>query len=199
MTPGNLSDRCGQDQNVTTSLRSRVRAGDSAAFGELFDDGARRVYNHAYRLLGDWSAAEDVVSLTFLEAWRGRERVRADGGTLVPWLLGIATNVARNTARARRRHAAAMGRLPLPHDEPDFADDVADRVDVLNSARAAQEALSRLRRPEREVFALCVYADLDYGAAAEALSIPVGTVRSRLSRARARLRDVAVPSEPVTR
>lgn len=199
MSPGNLGDRCGQDTGVTTSLRSRVRAGDPAAFGELFDTAARRVYNHAYRLLGDWSAAEDAVSLTFLEAWRCRSRVRPDGDSLVPWLLGIATNVARNTARARRRHAAALGRLPMPHDEPDFADDVADRVDVLASARSAQEALARLRRPEREVFALCVYASLDYAAAAEALGIPVGTVRSRLSRARARLRDVTVPAERVTR
>ncbi|WP_344648685.1 RNA polymerase sigma factor [Cryptosporangium japonicum] len=184
---------------MTTSLRSRVRAGDSAAFGELFDEAARRVYNHAYRLLGDWSAAEDVVSLTFLEAWRNRSRVRPGGESLVPWLLGIATNVARNTARARRRHAAAMGRLPMPHHEPDFADDVADRVDVLAAAHAAQEALARLRRGEREVFALCVYASLDYAAAAEALGIPVGTVRSRLSRARARLRNVTVPTERVAR
>ncbi|TQS42734.1 RNA polymerase sigma factor [Cryptosporangium phraense] len=174
-------------------MRHRVRAGDPAAFGELFDVGARRVYNHAYRLLGDWSAAEDTVSLTFLEAWRGRNRVQPEGGPLVPWLLGIATNVARNLARARRRHAAALDRLPQPRDEPDFADEVADKIDVLNSARAAQQALSALRRPEREVFALCVYAELDYVATAEALDIPVGTVRSRLSRARARLRDVAVP------
>ncbi|MFI5956052.1 RNA polymerase sigma factor [Cryptosporangium sp. NPDC051539] len=179
---------------MTTSLRQRVRAGDPAAFGELFDQGSRRVYNHAYRLLGDWSAAEDTVSLTFLEAWRGRNRVQADGESLLPWLLGIATNVARNLARARRRHSAAMGRLPAPREEPDFADDVADKLDVLSAARTAQEALSTLRRPEREVFALCVYAELDYTAAAEALDIPVGTVRSRLSRARARLRDVAIPA-----
>ncbi|SHN47118.1 RNA polymerase sigma-70 factor, ECF subfamily [Cryptosporangium aurantiacum] len=104
---------------MTTTLRERVRAGDPAAFGELFDQAARRVYNHVYRLLGDWSAAEDAVSLTFLEAWRCRGRLDAEGGPLLPWLLGIATNTARNTARARRRHTAAMARtlLPPPHDE----------------------------------------------------------------------------------
>ena len=178
---------------MTTTLRERVRAGDPAAFGELFDQSARRVYNHAYRLLGDWTAAEDAVSLTFLEAWRCRDRVDAEGGDLLPWLLGIATNTARNTARARRRHASAMARLPGPIDEPDFAEELAGRLDDLDTARAVQEALSRLRRPEREVVALCVYAGLDYAAAAEALGVPVGTVRSRLSRARAHLREARLP------
>lgn len=174
---------------MTTTLRGRVRAGDPAAYGELFDQAARRVYNHAYRLLGDWSAAEDAVSLTFLEAWRCRDRLDADGGDLLPWLLGIATNVARNTARARRRHAAAVARLPDAIPEPDFADEVAGQLDDVETARAVRDALSTLRRPEREVVALCVYAGLDYAATAEALGIPVGTVRSRLSRAKAHFRD----------
>ena len=178
---------------MTTTLRERVRAGDPAAFGELFDQAARRVYNHAYRLLGDWSAAEDAVSLTFLEAWRCRDRIDADGGELLPWLLGVATNVVRNLARARRRHTAAMARLPALAAEPDFADDLAGQLDDADAARAVQEALGRLRRPEREVVALCIYAGLDYAATAQALGVPIGTVRSRLSRAKARLRDVADP------
>ncbi|WP_281291304.1 RNA polymerase sigma factor, partial [Streptomyces montanus] len=91
-------------------LRARIRAGDAEAFGALFDAYARSVYNHAFRLTADWSAAEDIVSLTFLEAWRLRERLDAEGGSPRPWLLGIATNVARNTRRAARRHAAAVAR-----------------------------------------------------------------------------------------
>jgi RNA polymerase sigma-70 factor (ECF subfamily) len=180
-----------------TTLRDRVRSGDQAAFGELFDQSSRRIYNYAFRLLGDWSAAEDTVSLTFLEAWRGRDRIDPDGGPLLPWLLGIATNVARNTARSRRRHAAAMGRLPPPAAEPDFADEVAGRLDDAVRLREIQQALASLRRPEREVVALCVYGQLDYVSAAEALGVPVGTVRSRLSRARARLRESAGPPAPL--
>jgi hypothetical protein len=76
------------------SLRARVRAGDPDAFGALYDECARAVYNHAFRLTGSWSAAEEVVSLTFLEAWRLRGKVEPDGGPLRPWLLGIAGNVA---------------------------------------------------------------------------------------------------------
>ncbi|MFD3452465.1 RNA polymerase sigma factor [Streptomyces sp. NPDC058691] len=172
------------------SLRARVRAGDPAAFGRLFDDHAGVVYRHAVRVLGNWATAEDIVSLTFLEAWRTRERVRVDGGSLQPWLLGIATNVMRNTARAARRHQGALARLPLRDAVPDFADELADRLADAEQLGAARRALEQLRRPEREVFALCVWAGLDSAAAAEALDVTVGTVRSRLSRARARLRKL---------
>lgn len=172
---------------METTLRTRIRDGDPAAFAVLFDDYARSVYNHAYRLTGDWSTAEDVVSLTFLEAWRLRATVHAEGGSLRPWLLGIATNTVRNTRRAARRHAAAMSRVPPPTVERDFADDVASRIDDTELLAAVQVALRALRRPEREVLALCAWSGLDYASAARALGVPVGTVRSRLSRARTKL------------
>ncbi|MFI6758025.1 RNA polymerase sigma factor [Micromonospora sp. NPDC050417] len=170
------------------SLRVRVRAGDPDAFRELFDGHARTVYNHAYRLIGNWSTAEDVVSLTFLEAWRLRERVdvTADSGSLRPWLLGIATNVARNVRRAARRHDVALARLS-PEVEPDFADEVGNRVDDHERLALVRAAMVALRKPEREVLALCVWSGLDYAEAAVALDVPVGTVRSRLSRARKKL------------
>ena len=94
------------------SQRARVRAGDHDEFGVLFEQHARAVYNHAFRLTGNWSTAEEVVSLTFLEAWRLRGTVRPEGDSLLPWLLGIALNVARNASRAARRQQAAMSRLP---------------------------------------------------------------------------------------
>jgi RNA polymerase sigma-70 factor (ECF subfamily) len=172
---------------VDTNLRTRIRAGDHDAFGELFDAYARSVYNHAYRLTGDWAVAEDVVSLTFLDAWRLRERLDTEGGSVRPWLLGIATNVTRNTRRAARRHAAAMARLPREEAVRDFAEEVAGRLDDAAQLAAVRTALARLRRAEREVLALCVWSGLDYAAAAQALGVPVGTVRSRLSRARAKL------------
>src|SRR5215831_15037346 len=122
------------------SLRARVRAGDPDAFGTLYDECARAVYNHAFRLTGNWSAAEEVVSLTFLEAWRLRGRVEPDGGPLRPWLLGIAGNVARNLSRAASRHRAAMARLPPPPAVPDFADELAGRLDDEARLRELSEA-----------------------------------------------------------
>ncbi|WP_344210523.1 RNA polymerase sigma factor [Nonomuraea bangladeshensis] len=172
---------------MDVNLRTRIRDGDQRAFEQLFDQYAKTVYNHAWRLTGDWSAAEDVVSLTFLEAWRLRERLAPDGGSLRPWLLGVATNVARNLRRARRRHENAMARMPRDDAAPDFADDLAGQLADQERLAEVREALGRLRKPEQDVLLLCAGAGLDYAEAAEALGIPIGTVRSRLSRARKKL------------
>ena len=146
-------------------------------------------------MTGNWSAAEEVVSLTFLEAWRLRGTVQQTGGSLRPWLLGIAVNVTRNAARASRRHQAALRRLPPVPVIPDFADDLAGRIDAAARLTAVRSTIARLRRGEQEVLALCVWSGLDYAAAAQALGVPVGTVRSRLSRARARLAKLATADQ----
>ncbi|MFJ5939217.1 RNA polymerase sigma factor [Streptomyces sp. NPDC093071] len=172
-------------------MRDRFRAGDPSALGEAYDEHARVLYHYAFRVCGDRAAAEDVVSAAFLEAWRCRGKVHADGGSLRPWLLGIATNIMRGAAREARRRDAALARLPERGVLPDFADDVLARMTDGEQIRAARVALGRLRRREREVFTLVVWAGLDYAAAGEALGIPIGTVRSRLSRARERLRKLA--------
>jgi RNA polymerase sigma-70 factor (ECF subfamily) len=165
------------------------RSGVPDAFRQLFELHARAIYNHAFRLTGSWSVAEDVVSLTFLEAWRLRGRVdlEAEAESLRPWLLGIATNVARNVRRAARRYSSAIARLPQAEAVPDIADDVTGRLHDRARLADVMRALSALRRPDREVLLLCVWSELDYAQAAQALGIPVGTVRSRLSRARRKL------------
>jgi RNA polymerase sigma-70 factor (ECF subfamily) len=173
-------------------MRTRVRAGESSAFAELFDSYARAVYNHAFRLTADWSTAEDVMAATFMEAWRLRDKVDPEGGSLRPWLLGIATNTARNQYRSNRRYrAAANAAAAAELSVADHADEVAGRVDARRRLTTALTALAALRRPEREVITLCMGEGLDYEAAAEALGIPVGTVASRLSRARKKLREAA--------
>ncbi|WP_307853148.1 RNA polymerase sigma factor [Kitasatospora sp. RG8] len=170
---------------------SRLRAGNPEAFRDLFRDHASLVYRHAVRVTGDWALAEDVVSLTFLEAWRLRGKLRDEGDSPRPWLMGIAVNVLRNTTRAARRHTVAMARMPATDPVPDFADELVGRMADSEQLTAARKALGRLRRSEREVFALCVWSGLGYAEAAAALGVPVGTVRSRLSRARTRLRKLA--------
>jgi RNA polymerase sigma-70 factor, ECF subfamily len=172
-------------------FRARIRAGDEGAFGALFREHGRAVYNHCFRLTGDWSVAEDCTSLVFLEAWRLREKVEPQGGGLLPWLLGIATHVIHRRRRVARRHRALMQRMPVPGLLPDFADEVVGRLEDQDKIAAVRAALERLSRADREVLALCVWAGLDYAAAAESLGVPVGTVRSRLSRARRRLEKLA--------
>ncbi|WP_327297688.1 MULTISPECIES: RNA polymerase sigma factor [unclassified Streptomyces] len=169
-------------------MRARIRAGDHEAFATLYEEHARGIYNHAYRLSGDWSTAEEVLSETFLAAWRTRHAVEPEGDSLRPWLLGIATNKARNANRGIGRRLAFLARRPAPEPVADIADATAGRVDDVRRLAAVRQALGGLRHREREVLALCVWAGLDYAEAAEALGVPVGTVRSRLSRARDRLR-----------
>jgi RNA polymerase sigma factor (sigma-70 family) len=180
---------------VTTDVRTRARAGDPDAFAELFDAHARTVYNHAFRLTADWAAAEDVMSTAFMEAWRRRASIETEGGSLRPWLLGIATNVARSQYRGNRRYrnavAAAAAAGAADERVEDHAESTAGRLDDQRRIAATLAALSLLRRPEREVLTLCLWEGLEYAEAARVLGVPVGTVRSRLSRARGRLRRLA--------
>jgi RNA polymerase sigma factor (sigma-70 family) len=176
-------------QPTDAELWRLAASGEAAAFGVLFERHGRAVYNFCFRRTANWAAAEDLTSIVFLEAWRRRSEVRLKDGRALPWLLGVATNVLRNRRRSERRHRAALARLPLERG-PDFADDVDARLDDEQRMRAALRSVSKLPQREREVIALCAWAGLSYEDAAVALGLPIGTVRSRLSRARARLREL---------
>jgi RNA polymerase sigma factor (sigma-70 family) len=181
------------------SLRARLRAGHASAFAELFDEHADVIYRYAVRSCGNWAVAEDVVSATFLEAWRRRGTLNPGEDPVRPWLFGIATNVLRNTARGSRRHLAALARIPAAAVEPDFTGAVAEQLDDAAQLAVTRRAMAGLGRKDREVIELCVWAGLDYAEAAGALGVPVGTVKSRLSRARVRLRELVItPAEPHT-
>lgn len=176
---------------VVTSIHTRIRDGDPDAFRHLFRSHAQLVHRYAIRATGDWATAEDVVSLTFLEAWRLRARLPEEPDGAKAWLMGIAVNVQRNTNRAARRHEKALARMPAKEVVPDIAGEVVGRMADAEQLTAAKNALGKLRRPEREVVTLCVWSGLSYAEAAEALGVAVGTVRSRLFRARERLRKLA--------
>jgi RNA polymerase sigma-70 factor (ECF subfamily) len=165
-------------------LWSRSRAGDADAFGQLFERHAKAIYNYCFRRVGDWTTAEDVLSIVFLEAWRRRSKGLPPDKVL-PWLYGIATNVVRNRRRAERRFTAALARVSAPPSEPGFSEVADERLDDERRMKEALGLLAQLPRHEQDVFALCVWSDASYEDAALALGIPVGTVRSRLSRAAA--------------
>lgn len=171
----------------------------SEVFGVLFERHAKAIYNFCFRQTGSWSAAEDLVSVVFLEALRRHRSVSLHQDSALPWLYGVATNVCRNSIRSTRRHRAALNRIRTESTgsgaaEPDPADRVSARVDGERRMRELRAAVADLPRREQEVLALVVWSGLDYAAAAAALDIPVGTVRSRLSRARTRL-SAALPEE----
>ena len=131
---------------------------------------------------------DDLVALTFLEAWRLRGRVRVVDGSVLPWLLVTATNVARNQRRAARRYRALLDRLPAGETAPDPAT-LLDETDV-----AAH--FDRLPLADRQVLALCVVEGFSEKEAASALGVAPGTVKSRLSRARRRLADSFAEPSP---
>jgi RNA polymerase sigma-70 factor, ECF subfamily len=172
-----------------TDLWERSRAGDRDAFGLLFDRHANLVYNYCFRRVGNRATAQDLLSMVFLEAW-GRRDKELPPDKVLPWLYGIATNVVRHQRRSDRRFAAALSRLPSAESEPNFADNSAERLDYERQAAQALALFKTLPQREQDVFVLCVGMELSYEDAALALDLPVGTVRSRLSRARARLREL---------
>lgn len=172
------------------SLWERIRAGDADAFGELYERHGRAIYNHCFRQTADWAAAEDLTSIVFLEAWRRRNQELQEDKVL-PWLYGIAMNVHRNYRRSGRRYAAALSRLSLPEPEPDFAADLDQRLDDQKRVAEVLRLVAKLSRRQQDVLALCGWSGLSYEDAGLALGLPVGTVKSSLSRARERIRELA--------
>ena len=189
---GNPSVGYGHEQEVGPSdatLWARSRAGDADAFGLLFERHAKAIYNYCFRRVGDWAVAEDMLSIVFLEAWRRRDKEVAPDKVL-PWLYGIATNVVRNRRRSERRFSAALQRMPEPQAELGFADLAEARLDDELQMRRILALLSHLSQQEQDVLVMCAWMELSYEDAALALDIPLGTVRSRLSRARQCLREL---------
>lgn len=124
--------------------------------------------------------AEDLAAEVFARAVRGRATFRPDHGTGLPWLLGIANHLVADHRRAERRRLDRLQRLQTAeaHFDPDPV------------SRAAPELVRQLRRlpaPERDTLLLVVWGELSYAEAASALGVPVGTIRSRIARARQRL------------
>lgn len=155
-------------------------AGEGQAFGRIFDRHRDRVFRHSVRWAESASDVDDIVAMTFFEAWRRRENVRLVDGSVLPWLLVTATNVARNQRRGRRRYHDLLDRLAI---EP-FASDPGDLVDD----GLAHASLATLPARERQVIVLRLVDGLSERETAEALGISIGTVKSRLSRGRMRLR-----------
>jgi RNA polymerase sigma factor (sigma-70 family) len=188
---------------VTTStlptdeqLWSACTGGDHGAFGALFERHSRSVYNHAFRLTGSWSAAEEVTQATFVTAWRRRKAARVVDGSALPWLLVVATNTARTERRTARRWQALLLRVPPePETVPDPADDVPARLDDERRMTELLAFVRQLPRAEREAVALCVWSGVPYPQAPAILGVGEGAVRSRVSRARARLARTVAESQ----
>jgi RNA polymerase sigma-70 factor (ECF subfamily) len=199
MSIGNRSVATDMNEVVAASDRELWTAavdGDADAFGALFERHSRAVYNFAFRSTANWAAAEDAASDVFLTAWRRRGEVvfTSESGSVLPWLLGVAANHLRNQRRTRRRATTALRRLNAKEVQPDHSDEAVGRLADEAQMAEVQTVVEQLPEHERDVLALCAWAGLDYAEAAIALDVPVGTVRSRLSRARTHLRELVEPN-----
>lgn len=183
------------DRRSDADLWAMVGRDDPSAFGELFERHADAVYNHCFRRTGSWSTAEDLTSAVFLDAWRRRREVTLTTESLLPWLLAVANNDVRNQQRALWRRRRLVAKLPTAVVTPDPADEAAERVDDERAMQRVLKVFRKLTPDEQDVLAMCVWAELSYADAAVALGVPVGTVRSRLARARQQLRKLTEGGE----
>jgi RNA polymerase sigma-70 factor (ECF subfamily) len=181
--------------NEEQRLVEAGQRGDVEAFNQLVRLYEGRVYTLCLRMLGDPDAAADVAQDTFISAYKNLNRFR--GGIFRAWLLRIATNACYDALRARKRRPAVSLNATFSDDEdgsgfdlPDPAespDDAAQRRE-LNAAIAA--AIAQLPEDQRIVIILSDVQGLAYEEIAQVTNTNLGTVKSRLSRGRARLRDI---------
>jgi RNA polymerase sigma factor (sigma-70 family) len=160
------------------------------AFAVVYDRHAASLYHYARRRLGA-DLAEDVVADAMLTAFRKREHYDTTSPDARPWLFGILTREISRRRRDERARFRALARLgPSDHTDLGAIDQVTAAI-VAGAARGPlAEALAALASRDRDVLLLVAWADLSYQEVADALHVPIGTVRSRLNRARRRVRAV---------
>jgi RNA polymerase sigma-70 factor (ECF subfamily) len=170
-----------------------ARRGDVDAFNLLVELYQRLAYNVAYRTLGSPEEACDAMQDAFLSAFRALGEFR--GGSFKAWLLRIVVNACYDQLRRRQRHPTSS--LDALAEEGEATTNMppdpgpGPELEVLRgeTAEVIQQALGNLATDQRVVVVLCDVQGLSYEEAAAALEVPVGTIKSRLSRARAHLRD----------
>jgi RNA polymerase sigma factor (sigma-70 family) len=174
------------------ALIASARRGDARAFNQLVLLHQGMAYNVAYRILGDPDAAADATQDAFLSAFKAMRQFR--GGSFKAWVLRIVTNACYDQLRSKRRRPAdSLDDMPVEDDRLEFLRDPAEQpgeyVERRQLNQVIQGAILRLPPEQRMVLVLSDVQGLNYQEIAEATGLSLGTVKSRLSRGRARLRD----------
>lgn len=169
--------------------------GDLEAFNQLVRSYEGRIYNLCFRMLGDSDAAADVAQDSFISAYRNLNQFR--GGNFRAWLFRIATNACYDALRVRQRRPTVSLNAPADHDDDAPAFDLPDPGEAPDEfalrrelAAAIQQALAQLPEDQRVIVILSDIQGLAYDEIAEVTNTNLGTVKSRLSRGRARLRQI---------
>jgi len=175
------------------SLIAATLAGDSAAFGQLVGEYQDRLYNSLLRVLGSAEDAADIVQDAFVQAYTKLDTFRGTSA-FYTWLYRIAFNLAMSHARKGHKATSLDGMKALAGDEPMDGQPTAE-TGVLMQERAelVHAALAELNMEHRQIIVLREIDGLRYDEIADILALPVGTVRSRLFRARLELRELLAP------
>jgi RNA polymerase sigma-70 factor (ECF subfamily) len=170
-------------------LMSRVAQGDQGAFGALYDALAPLVHGLVLRVVRDPAQSEEVTQEVFLEVWQQAKRFDADRGRARAWI----TVMAHRRAVDRVRAAQAATDRDLREGIKDFEesyDDVEHQVEVALESERVRKALESLTDIQRQAIRLAYYGGYTYGEVADALGLPLGTVKTRIRDGMIRLRDV---------
>jgi RNA polymerase sigma factor (sigma-70 family) len=163
-------------------------------FAVLFDRHAPHIHRYLARRAGR-QVADDLVAETFLTAFAKRDRYDLGYSNARPWLYGIATNLVGQHRRDEARQYRIMQRAVAEPEVPDHADRVAAGVTAQATRTLLDAALAGLPAGDRDVLLLVAWEQLTYQEVSRALAIPAGTVRSRLHRARTKVRQVLAGTE----
>jgi RNA polymerase sigma factor (sigma-70 family) len=185
----------GPDADADDATVIRLSRHEPEQFTVLFRRHAPHIQRYVIRRLGP-DAADDIVAETFLLAFDQRNRYDPARADARPWLYGIATNLIGHHRRAEVRLYRALARTGADPVTESFTDRVDERVSAGHAGRRLAAALARLPAELRDTLLLAAWGDLSYEEIAVALGVPVGTVRSRLSRARSRLRRTLGDADP---
>jgi RNA polymerase sigma factor (sigma-70 family) len=167
---------------------------EPTAFGVIFDRYVRDITRFLARRASP-EHTEDLVAETFITAFRARRSFDSEHLTARPWLYGIATNVLRHHFRGEERRRRLLRKWRSSSDEQDRGSDAGfaemeNRLEADSRQPQLDAALANLDPGGRDALLLYCYAGLSYEEVAEALAVPVGTVRSRISRSRQKLREL---------
>lgn len=170
------------------ALLERVATGDQAAFSELYDQLVPRVLGLITRLLRDRAQSEEVTQEVFLEIWQTATRFDPNKGGAATWILTMAHRRAVDRVRASQSSRTRDTKIGIRDFTPEY-DNVSESVEVRIEHERVEKAMLRLTELQRQAVTLAYYGGYSHSEVAEMLSVPVGTVKTRLRDGMIRLRD----------
>ena len=170
------------------TLLAQIAGGDQAAFGALYDEISPRVFGLVRRLLVDHAQAEEVTQEVFLEIWQNASRYEPSKGGASTWILTMAHRRAVDRIRSSQSGRDRDVKIGIRDYVSDY-DNVADTVETTIEHERVKEAMSQLTELQRQAVTLAYYGGFSHSEVAAMLSVPIGTVKTRLRDGMIRLRD----------